>query len=74
MRKGFNPVYWHLCAVVVLKVLAVSLAITYNWLLFFRVPPGNSSSSQAASGVLGLGRLPCAREVCGNSQNWLGKG
>lgn len=34
MRKGFNPVYWRLCVVVVLKVLAVSLAITYNWLLY----------------------------------------
>lgn len=73
-RKGFSPVYWHLCVVAVLKVLTVSPAITYNWLLFFHVPPGNSSSSQARGGVLGLGRLLWAGEVCENGQDGLRKG
>ena len=70
-EKGIQSMYWHSCGVVVLKVLAVSLAVTYNWLLFFRAPPGNSSSSQAAGGALGLGRLLRAWEVCGNRQNSL---
>lgn len=74
MRKGFSPVYWHSCVAAVLKVLTVSPAITYNWLLFFRVPPGNSSCSQTLGGVLGLGRLLCAGEVCENGQDWLRKG
>lgn len=74
MRKGFSPVCWHSCVAAVLKVLTVSPAITYNWLLFFHVPPGNSSSSQARGGVLGLGRLLCAGEVCENGQDWLRKG
>lgn len=74
MRKGFSPVYWHSCVAAVLKVLTVSPAITYNWLLFFHVAPGNSSSSQAPAGVLGLGRLLWAGEGCENGQGWLRKG
>lgn len=74
MRKGFSTVCWHSCVAAVLKVLTVSPAIIYNWLLFFHVPPGNSSSSQALGGVLGLGRLLCAGEMCENGQDWLRKG
>lgn len=66
--------YWHSCVAAVLKVLTVSPAITYNWLLFFRVPPGNRGSSQALGGVLGLGRLLWAGEVWENAQDWLRKG